>query len=174
MPVGSNRSDSVTTPSGRDVQARMSISSPSACSTQISSVLPPPMSNTMACRRPASSSVWQPSTASRASSAGEMMSRLSPVSERTRLTNASALAALRQASVATWRMQVTRRRSILRAHTCNASMVRVMAGSDSRPVWVTPSPSRTMREKASITRKPPGTGLAISSRQLLVPRSSAE
>ena len=37
----------------------------------------------------------------------------------------------------------------------------------------TPSPNRTMREKASTTRKPSPVGRATSSRQLLVPRSSA-
>ena len=37
---------------------------------------------------------------------------------------------------------------------CSASSVRSMAGSDSRPLAETPSPSRMMREKASITLKP--------------------
>ena len=37
----------------------------------------------------------------------------------------------------------------------------------------TPSPSRMMREKASMTRKPRRDGRASSRRQLLVPRSSA-
>ena len=42
-----------------------------------------------------------------------------------------------------------------------------------RPLRASPSPSRTMREKASMTVKPPSVGRAISSRQLLVPRSIA-
>ena len=33
-------------------------------------------------------------------------------------------------------------------------MVRSIACSESRPDWATPSPSRTIREKASTTRKP--------------------
>ena len=41
------------------------------------------------------------------------------------------------------------------------------------PVCDRPSPSRTMREKASTTVKPPSIGRAISRRQLLVPRSTA-
>ena len=44
----------------------------------------------------------------------------------------------------------------------------------SRPLDDSPSPSRTMRENASMTRNWPGrVGTATSSRQLLVPRSSA-
>ncbi len=45
--------------------------------------------------------------------------------------------------------------------------------SEIRPVWAMPSPSRMMREKESTMRNPPSVGRAISSRQLLVPRSSA-
>jgi hypothetical protein len=52
-------------------------------------------------------------------------------------------------------------------------MVRSMAASLSRPVVESPSPSRTMRVKPSSTRKLFSCGRAISSRQLLVPRSSA-
>ena len=52
-------------------------------------------------------------------------------------------------------------------------MVRVIAASERTPVAVSPSPSRTMREKASTTRKPEPIGRAISSRQLFVPRSRA-
>ena len=48
-----------------------------------------------------------------------------------------------------------------------------MARSLSAPEMLAPSPSLTMREKASITLKPPTAGAASSSRQLLVPRSSA-
>jgi len=48
-----------------------------------------------------------------------------------------------------------------------------MAASLKRPDAVTPSPSRMMREKASMTRKPSPAGRATSRRQLLVPRSSA-
>ena len=56
----------------------------------------------------------------------------------------------------------------------SAATARSMAGAASRPVRPSPSPSRTMREKASITRNCPGReGTATSSRQLLVPRSSA-
>ena len=58
-------------------------------------------------------------------------------------------------------------------HMCRASIVRVMAASERRPLTLTPSPSRMMREKASITRKSRRDGRATRSRQLLVPRSSA-
>ena len=43
----------------------------------------------------------------------------------------------------------------------------------SRPLCDRPSPRRTMRENASMTRNPSAVGRATSSRQLLVPRSSA-
>jgi len=62
---------------------------------------------------------------------------------------------------------------ILPAQTRSASIVRAIAASDSLPVAASPSPSRTMRENASITRNPPPVRRAIRSRQLLVPRSSA-
>src|SRR5580658_1919973 len=52
-------------------------------------------------------------------------------------------------------------------------MVRSIAASESLPVAASPSPSRTMREKASMTRKPRRVPRATRSRQLLVPRSSA-
>ena len=71
------------------------------------------------------------------------------------------------------RTRTTRCRRILAAHTCSASMVRSMAASDRRPLAVTPSPRRMMRENASMTLKPRRDGRATSSRQLLVPRSSA-
>ena len=88
--------------------------------------------------------------------------------------NSPLLAAMRQASVAISRDRVTRRRCILSAQTLSASMRAVHGGfGDSRPELSTPSPRRMMRENASMTRKPRRDGLAISSRQLLVPRSSA-
>jgi hypothetical protein len=59
------------------------------------------------------------------------------------------------------------------AQAASAAMVRSIAASDRAPVAARPSPRRTMREKLSTTRKPPRTGAPTSSRQLLVPRSSA-
>ena len=55
----------------------------------------------------------------------------------------------------------------------SAAMARSMAASLMHPVAETPSPRRMMREKESTTRKLSPNGQAISSRQLLVPRSSA-
>jgi hypothetical protein len=43
------------------------------------------------------------------------------------------------------------RRSIFSEQTFKASIVRSIAASESRPVWLTPSPSRMIRENASIT-----------------------
>ena len=61
-----------------------------------------------------------------------------------------------------------------RAQIFSASTARSMAGSLRRPVADRPSPSRTMRENASTTRNWPAVSArATSSRQLLVPRSSA-
>jgi hypothetical protein len=97
----------------------------------------------------------------------------SPVSPRTRSMNSPPLHAMRQASVAISRERVTARRLIFSAQTFNASMVRFIADSESRPELSTLSPSRMMREKASMTRKPRREGLAIRRRQLLVPRSRA-
>ena len=87
--------------------------------------------------------------------------------------NSPLLAAMRQASVAISRERVTARRFIFSAQTLRASSVRFIAACDSSPELSTPSPRRMMRENASMTRKPRREGLAISSRQLLVPRSSA-
>ena len=53
---------------------------PSVWSTSTSSVDPPPMSKISAGPSPGSSNLWQPSTASRASSCGSMMSSRIPVS----------------------------------------------------------------------------------------------
>jgi len=50
---------------------------------------------------------------------------------------------------------------------------RQRAASLIAPVEEMPSPRRMMREKESTTRNPSPVGQAISSRQLLVPRSSA-
>ena len=62
----------------------------------------------------------------------------------------------------------------LSAQIFSASTARSMAGWPSRPLDDSPSPSLTMRENASMTRNWPGrVGTATSSRQLLVPRSSA-
>jgi hypothetical protein len=55
----------------------------------------------------------------------------------------------------------------------SASIARPIAASLIRPEVETPSPSRMMRENASITRKLSPLGRAIRRRQLLVPRSSA-
>ena len=68
---------------------------------------------------------------------------------------------------------VTPRSSILVRQISRAASVRSMAAWPSRPVWVKPSPRRTMREKASMIRKPSRAGRAMRRRQLLVPRSSA-
>ena len=62
----------------------------------------------------------------------------------------------------------------LSAQIFRASTARSMAGWLRRPLDDSPSPSLTMRENASTTRNWPGrVGTATSSRQLLVPRSSA-
>ena len=131
------------------------------------------MSNTSAKSQPKSISEAQPETASLASVSRLTMVMSSPVSARARSRNSSALPASRQASVAIRPERTTRCRRILAAHTFSASSVRSTAASDSRPLAETPSPRRMMREKASITLKPRREGRATSSRQLLVPRSSA-
>ena len=131
------------------------------------------MSNTSANSQAKSISEAQPETASLASVSRLTTRMSSPVSARARSRNCGALAASRQASVAISPMRATRCRRILVAHTCSASMVRSTAASDRRPLAVTPSPRRMMRENASMTLKPRRDGRATSSRQLLVPRSSA-
>ena len=102
---------------------------------------------------PSSSRIWQPSTASRASSCAEMMSSRMPVSRRTRSMNSAPLLARRQASVATERARWTLRRLSLSAQILSAPTARSIASSLSRPVWASPSPSRTTRLKASMTTK---------------------
>ena len=86
---------------------------------------------------------------------------------------AAPLSAARQASVAIRRARVTPRAAILSRQMRRASSVRSIAASLKPAGLDRPSPSRTMREKASMTRKPSAVGRAISRRQLLVPRSSA-
>ena len=131
------------------------------------------MSNTRAKSQAKSISEAQPETASLASVSRSTIWMSRPVSARARSRNSSPLPASRQASVAIRPDRTTRWRWILAAHTCSASMVRSMAASDSWPLADTPSPSRMMRENASMTLKPRRDGRATSSRQLLVPRSSA-
>jgi hypothetical protein len=82
-------------------------------------------------------------------------------------------AADRHASVAIMRARDTPWVRILSRQTVKAPIVRAIAASLRRPVCDNPSPSRTMRENESMTRKPSKVGRAISRRQLLVPRSSA-
>ena len=99
------------------------------------------------------------------------------MTSKTRATNSAPLAARRQASVATLRVNVTPRRSSLSAQVDSAATARSIAASDSRPVCDSPSPSRTTREKASMTIRslplPGAPGRATNRRQLLVPRSIA-
>ena len=120
-----------------------------------------------------SSSGAQPVTTSRASSSVEMISMAMPVS---RAHARQELAAIGGAAAGLGR-DVARRRdalgAILSAQTLSASNVRSIAASDKRAGRGQPSPSRTMREKASMTRNPSPAGRATSRRQLLVPRSSA-
>jgi len=87
--------------------------------------------------------------------------------------DAAPFSALRQASVAISRARVTPRLRILSRQIRKTSMARPIAGSPSRPDDVMPSPSRMIRENASMTRKPSWVARATRSRQLLVPRSSA-
>ena len=81
--------------------------------------------------------------------------------------------ARRHASVAILRERVTWRRRIFPAQTLSADIVREIASSESNPDALTPSPRRTILEKASMTRKPLRVGRATRRRQLFVPRSSA-
>ncbi|MEI9931697.1 MAG: hypothetical protein WDM89_14440 [Rhizomicrobium sp.] len=77
------------------------------------------------------------------------------------------------AAVAMTRTWVTPFSAICSAQIFSASMVRAIAASDSRPAAATPSARRTIREKESTIRNSPcGVGRAISSLQLLLPRST--
>ena len=71
------------------------------------------------------------------------------------------------------RRRLARFASILSRQIESADIARSIAASLMQPVAETPSPSRMIREKELITRKLSPVGQAISSRQLLVPRSSA-
>ena len=180
-PAWPKRSASVTTPTGSEIVPISCGPQPSAGASRIQaiSVEPPPISNSSARRpmpwvRPASSSNGaQLSSASSASSRAEMISIGSPVSRLTLARNSRPLLARRQASVAIARSPRTGRRARRWAQPCSAPIARSIATSHSRPELCSPSPSRTMRLKLSTTRNPSGVGAATSSRQLLVPRSSA-
>ena len=105
-----------------------------------------------------STSGVQPVAASRASVSRSTISSSMPTSSRTRSRKSMPLSAARQASVAISRARVTPRLRILARQTRSASTARTIAASLSRPEAVTPSPSRMMRENASITRKPSRVG----------------
>ena len=135
---------------------------------------PPPISNRTSASVLCVTKGPQPVTASRASVSRSTISRSRPVCAFTRDRNSSPLSAARHASVAIRRCLLTVRFFSLSAQIFRASIARLIAASERRPVAVSPSPSRTMRENASTTRNCPGrVGAAISNRQLLVPRSSA-
>jgi hypothetical protein len=176
----------LTTPIGSEVQAAtQDCTSSRSCSvrrqgrakrarsSQINSELPPPISNTSVKSQLRSISDAQPDTASLASVSCVTISMGSPASRFARSMNSSRFPAMRHASVAISRERLTPRRFIFSAQTLSASMVRLIAGSDRRPEFTTPSPRRMIREKASMTRKPRREGLAMRSLQLLVPRSRA-
>jgi hypothetical protein len=114
-----------------------------------------------------------PVAANAASVSRSTISRASPTSSVTRVRNSTPLTAALHASVAIKRARVTPRFFILSRQTDKASIARVIAASLMRPDVDSPSPSRMMRENASMTRKPSRVGRATSRRQLLVPRSSA-
>ena len=175
------RSLRLTTPTGSDTQSRMRSdirrrrpSPPPARSIQTSSDEPPPMSKRMT---PAGVRIDQRGAAgdgeARLGLAGddlehEARSRRAPA-RRTRRRS-------RRSGRPRWRSAAPGSRRDRRAsapQTLSASMARAIAASPRRPVWPIPSPSRTIREKASTTRKPWSRGTATSRRQLLVPRSSA-
>jgi hypothetical protein len=96
-----------------------------------------------------------------------------PVSAATRSRKLSPLDAARQASVAISRNRLAFLDWILSRQMLKAAMARSIAASLMEPVADMPSPSRMIRENESTTRNPSPVGQAISSRQLLVPRSSA-
>lgn len=112
------------------------------------------MSNSRARAAWGSSSGPQPASTRRASSEAGIVSISSPVSARTRSRKWPQLLARRHASVATARRWSTRRLRTFCAQTARAAMVRSIAASESAPVRASPSPRRTMREKASSTRNP--------------------
>ncbi len=170
-------SASVTTPSGIDIHALMRggvLGASGSRSIRTSSVEPPPMSNRMAPRPLGSSSGEQPITASVASVSRSITSSSMPVSAATRARKLGALPAARQASVAISRSrQAPCDSGSCRCKCASAAIARSIAASLIEPVAAMPSPSRMIREKESTTRNPSPVGQAISSRQLLVPRSSA-
>ena len=158
-----NSSAKVTTPSFRETQKRMR--SPSAISidcaqgaaapaSQTSSEDPPPISNKMTPSAAESASEAEPAAASRASVSRSTISSSSPVSSRTRRKNSAPLLADRQASVAINRLRVTPRARILLRQISSAPRVRSIAAAPSSPVRDRPSPSLTIRENESMTRKP--------------------
>ena len=171
-----NVSASDTTPSLSDSQALTPFAPRAARGSKASQMIsddPPPMSNITVERASLSARSPTPAAARWASVSRSTISSSMPTRSRTVATKAGPLAAERQASVAMVRARVTPRAAILSRHTFNASIVRAIAASLKRPVSDSPSPRRTMRENASMTRNPSAVGRATSSRQLLVPRSSA-
>src|SRR5690606_1317867 len=96
-----------------------------------------------------------------------------PVAAATRLRKLSAFEAALHASVAISLRRPAFLARILSRQTASAAIVRSIAASLIYPVDEMPSPSRTIRENESITRRLPRDGEAMSNLQLLVPRSSA-
>ncbi len=111
------------------------------------------MSNSKMLSARGSASEPQPRAARRASVSRSMTSSKSPVRSRTRSTNAAPFSAARQAWVAMSRARETPRALIFSRQTSRASSVRSIAGSQMRCDAPMPSPSRTMREKASTMRR---------------------
>ena len=173
----------VTTPTGNDAHPRIGgrcaqpwTPRPTAAfaSIQQSSVDPPPMSITSAKSWLASTRSSDPSSAYFASSFGVIVSIFMPSWRWTWLRKALPLLAARQACVAMYRVSTGSCFFTLSRHRLSASIARPIAFSESIPVRASPSPSLTICENESTTRRPPDAERsAISSRQLFVPRSSA-
>ena len=146
----------------------------SPLSISTSSVEPPPMSKIIAGPSPCSSRMWQPSTASRASSCAVMMSSTMPVSSAHALDEVARRWS--RGGRPRWRPSGRGGRcggAACRRRCASAPSARSIASSDRRPLCARPSPSRTTRLNASMTVKLSPEGRAISRRQLLVPRSIA-
>ena len=143
---------------------------------RMTSVDPPPMSNTKGGAARFGRPITAPRNESSASSCPEMTSGTTPVIRSTPATNAARLATSRDAEVATNRKRSGLFASRNSRNSSNAANRRSRAAGENSPVRSTPSPSRTMRMSRMTSRigsADPTATSATSSRMALVPQSNA-
>ncbi len=142
---------------------------------RMSSVDPPPMSQTRIGSDSGGNARVAPRKLSRASSSPSSTSGSTPTRSRTPVRNSSEFSASRAAEVAQNLVRATSWRPTTSMYSSSAENTRCSEVSASRPVRSTPCPSRTMRisRTRSLPVPEPASRSATSSRREFVPQSKA-